>query len=341
MPLQLFRARTAGVLLAAVFAASCADSPSQTAGPRITAKLEIVAGNGQTGAPGEELANPVTVRALDSIGQPVPGQIINFRVVQGGGSVFAGANVTDANGMALEYWTLGPRAGDAQTLEARAVDNATGAKIVFGTFTATSVGSTPGWIQIGSLPEMGAVGQTVANPIDAIVRDAFQNAVANAQVTWTVFQGNGRFTNAAGVHGSTAVSTTNAQGVATIKFTPGTTAGINAIRATAGSVQDADSMVGLAGVPVRFTISPSSLTLPVNGTGKFTGFGYDRWNNQTVQRPTWRSLDAGIVTVLSPTSTRADSVATVRGNAVGTGRVVGQFNTGSKVYADTAEVTVQ
>jgi hypothetical protein len=341
MNLRIIRPRTAGVLLAVVFAASCGDSPSQPASPRVTARLEILAGNGQTGAPGEELPNALTVRALDSIGRPVSGQIINFRVVQGGGSVFAGANVTGADGIAREFWTLGPRGGEAQVLEARAVDNATSQKIVFGTFTATTVANRAHTLSQCCLGGSWGVGSTYPSPVQALVKDSLGNPVPNLPVTWTVVVGNGRLTNAAGVHASTHVVNTDAQGISTIRFTTGTIAGLNVVRSAAGSLQDADSINGHPGVPVRFTIEPASLALGVNATAKLTGFGYDRFNNRTTQRPTWRSLDPAIVTVVSPSATQTDTVATVRGQAAGTGRVVGQFNTGSKVYADTVTVTVQ
>lgn len=330
----------AGMMLVAAFAAACADSPSQPAQPRITARLEIVSGDGQTGAPGEELPEPLTVRAVDSAGHPVAGQIINFRVMQGGGSVFAGANVTGENGIALEYWTLGPRAGDPQVLEARAVDNSTGEKIVFGTFTATARSSTPASMTMSGLAGDATVGSTLPNPVYVYVRDAFNNPVPDRQVSWSVIQGNGRLTNAQGVTASTAVSTTDAQGRASVRFTPGTVAGTNVVRAVAGSVEALGSINGLPASPYRFTVQPAELALPAGTTGQLVGHGYDRFNNRVPYIGKWRSLDPGIVTVLSPSSMQADTLATIRGVSAGAGRVVGQINAGTKVWADTVVVTV-
>ena len=57
-----------------------------TVGPELDpapAAMDIVAGNTQTAAAGSELANPLVVRVLNSSGQPVANQIVNFRVVQG------------------------------------------------------------------------------------------------------------------------------------------------------------------------------------------------------------------------------------------------------------------
>lgn len=334
-----FTGACAGLMLVAAFAA-CADSPSQPAQPRMTARLEIVAGDGQIGAPGEELPQPLTVRAVDSAGNPVAGQIINFRVTQGGGSVFAGANVTGQNGIALEYWTLGPRAGDPQVLQARAVDNDTGEKIVFGTFTATARSSTPASMTMSGLAGDATVGSTLPNPVYAYVRDAFNNPVPDFQVNWSVIQGNGRLTNAQGVTASTAVSTTDAQGRASVRFTPGTVAGTNVVRAVAGSVEALGSINGLPASPYRFIVQPGELALPNGTNGQLVGRGYDRFNNRVPYTARWRSLDPAIVSVLSPSSTAADSLAVVRGNSAGNGRVVGQINAGTKIWADTVVVTV-
>ena len=65
---------------------------------------------------------------LDPVGT---GETTSFRVTAVGGSVFAGSSVTNASGISQERWTLGTSTSDSQRLEARAVDNTTGAPIVF------------------------------------------------------------------------------------------------------------------------------------------------------------------------------------------------------------------
>src|SRR3982074_2928093 len=80
---------------------------SDTTGPNvIPASMEIVSGQGQSGTAGAELPDPLVARVLNSGGQPVSGQIVNFRVMKGGGSVFAGAAITNSDGLAQERWTL-------------------------------------------------------------------------------------------------------------------------------------------------------------------------------------------------------------------------------------------
>ncbi len=131
--------RIAGALIAVLaVTAACGGGSGNQVGTRTASKLLIVSGDTQSGAPGEELSTPLVVRVIDSNGAPVQGQVVNFRVVTGGGSVFAGTAITDGDGMAQERWTLGPAVG-LQSVEARAVDSHTGAAIVFATFTATAV----------------------------------------------------------------------------------------------------------------------------------------------------------------------------------------------------------
>ena len=93
----------------------------------------VVSGVDQGGLAYTELPEPLVVRAeLD--GQPYKGQVINFSVTEGGGSVFADAALTDDEGLAQNYWTLG--GPGPQEVQVRAVDSKTGEKLVFATFVA-------------------------------------------------------------------------------------------------------------------------------------------------------------------------------------------------------------
>lgn len=88
-----------------------------------------------TGAPGEELSEPVTARLLDRRGRGIQGALITFAVTQGGGSVWLGSSLTDSDGYARDYWTLGPDPA-MNALEARTIDSETGQKIVHVRFEA-------------------------------------------------------------------------------------------------------------------------------------------------------------------------------------------------------------
>jgi len=133
-------------LVLALLQTSCVEP---TASPRpADMVLHVVSGDSQVGIPFEELPEPIVVQVVDTVNnQPVFNQVINFRVVEDEGSVFAGVAHTNENGIAQEYWTLGEPG--PQRLEARAVTSE-GDKVVFGTFSAVAVepfDSTPAIVQ--------------------------------------------------------------------------------------------------------------------------------------------------------------------------------------------------
>jgi alpha-tubulin suppressor-like RCC1 family protein len=131
---------TASLVLALMLAA-CDSSSGPSA---LAANMQIVAGNAQSGEVGQELPDPLVVRVTDDNDQPVKGQLVNFRVTDGGGSVFAGSALTNQDGEARERWTLGEEPGVPQTVEARAVDQSTGDPLVFATFTAEALAPSSG-----------------------------------------------------------------------------------------------------------------------------------------------------------------------------------------------------
>lgn len=108
-----------------------------------TLSLIIVSGNNQTGPAGLELPQPLVVRVVDANNRPVKDQLLNWEVTAGGGTTWVRASNTNAQGISKMWWTLGTVAGTPQTLEVRAVNPSSGAKVVFGRFTATAF---PGWI---------------------------------------------------------------------------------------------------------------------------------------------------------------------------------------------------
>jgi hypothetical protein len=205
-------ARVAAALLALLAPVAC-DSPTGPHQP-VAARLDIVSGDLQTATVNTELAQPLVVRVTDGNGHPVQGQIINFRVTAGNGSVFAGAANTDVNGEARERWTLGTVAGDTQRVEARAVDSSTGAPLVFATFRAVGTAAAPNGIApAGPASFTGFPLTPLADSVAVVVRDVYGNPVPGAAVVWTVKQGGGSV--------SPGTSTTGPQGVARASWTLG------------------------------------------------------------------------------------------------------------------------
>src|SRR5215210_108881 len=74
-------------------------------------RIAAVHGNGQTGSPGQELAESLVVRLLDQEGNGVPNGTVTWGVTNGGGSIGPATTTTDENGLTWSRWTLGPASG--------------------------------------------------------------------------------------------------------------------------------------------------------------------------------------------------------------------------------------
>jgi len=171
--------RWSAALVCSLFAACAAPTDLNQVTPPLS--MSVVSGDGQQAPPGTELPNPLVVRVEDARGRPVSGQIVNFRVVSGGGSVFAGAAISNRSGLAQERWTLG--FGGLQRVEARAIDPATGAPLTFAVFTATLSDSIPPiTFNVNAFPNPAALGDSVI--VSAVVSDSFTGGsnVAGAEV---------------------------------------------------------------------------------------------------------------------------------------------------------------
>lgn len=68
-------------------------------------------GDGQDGAAGEALADPLVVRAEDAAGAPIEGLEVTFEAAAGDGSADPATAVTLSDGLAWSSWTLGDGSG--------------------------------------------------------------------------------------------------------------------------------------------------------------------------------------------------------------------------------------
>lgn len=216
--------RWALVAFAAVIA-SCTDSPEQPSQRGLPISLLVFSGNNQIGTAGQELPQPIKVLATNSNNQPIAGQVVNFVVTTGGGSVFAGTALTDANGIAAEVWRVGTVAGSVQTVEVRAVAP-DGTKQVFGVFTASVIAAAPDTIVVnGGNGQSAPVNAAVPVAPSVRVADQYGNPVINQPVTFSVTGGGGSVT------GSPA--NTNSSGIATVgSWILGPNPGPNTMNAT-------------------------------------------------------------------------------------------------------------
>ncbi len=211
----------------------------------------------QTAPANANVADPPSVVVRDAGGIPVPGVVVTFTVVTGGGSVTGSPVTTNANGIAtVTSWKLGPVAG-ANSVRA----SATGLPQV--TFNAIGTAGAAAAVAIHAGDNQAAVaGTTVATQPTVRVTDAGGNPVPGATVTFLVTGGGGSITAANQV--------TDALGLAAVgSWTLGAGAP-NTLRATVTGT-------GINGNPVTFTAqSATQIALttvaagPINLGANFT-----------------------------------------------------------------------
>lgn len=186
---------------------------------QVATSVQKAGGDGQTGAAGLALPQPVTVGARDRLGAPVAGVTVSFIAV-GGGSLSAPSATTGANGNATVTWTLGSAAGSTQQLLA----TVSGVGDV--QFSATAVpGAAAAAAVAAGNNQTGAKAAPVGTAPRVLVRDAFANPVSGVAVQFTVTSGGGSVTG--------ATQTTDSNGSAVVgSWTLGAAGGTNTLTAT-------------------------------------------------------------------------------------------------------------
>jgi hypothetical protein len=169
--------------------AACGKDATQPA--PLVPELSIVAGDAQSDTVGKTLPTELAARLVDrQSGAPLGGRILNWVVIQGGGSVFAAQTQTAVDGTARQSWTLGPVAG-SQKLVARWLNPETGEPVTLDTALALGVPGRAVSFVIGLVGSTQlAVGDTAT--ILYWYRDAHGNRNAPCadggvgdRVTWT------------------------------------------------------------------------------------------------------------------------------------------------------------
>jgi uncharacterized protein YjdB len=292
------------VLCAALAAlgSSCGEgTPTPPAPGIVPARLDIIGGNDQSALAGTELPEALTVRVTDDAGNPVVGQMLSFRVIEGNGDVFAGAARSDSRGIAKERWTLGPTPGTPQTLEVRAVDGETGEPVVFASFRATALAQEP-VASVTVAPASATVSVGSTQQLTATTRDAGGNVLTGRAVTWS--------------SSNTSVATVSASGLVTAQA--GGTATITATSegksGTASITVNGSSAVATVGV------APATATVAVGGTRQYTATLRDAQGNVLTGRTvTWSSSNTAVATVSASglVTAQAGGTATITATSEG------------------------
>ena len=179
---------------------------------------------------------------VDSNNRGVVGQLVQFSVTRGGGSVSPANAITNASGQAQTQLRLGRNAGTNTV-----VATLNGVSV---TFTATAE-LAPAYLEVyGESNRRGVLNDELTDPLVVQVLDDAENGVAGVSVRFQVTSRNARLTQRG--TGYALRVDTDRNGMAEVPLTP-TGAGPIAVQATANGLD-----------PVEFTITtgppPASLT---------------------------------------------------------------------------------
>jgi len=219
-----------------IFAVACGGDLVLPGGPAESLTLSILMGNGQTGAVGERLPEPLIVRLETDEGLPVAGRAVAFVPAVGDveTEVEPDTAVTNSRGEALARWTLGTQPGE-YAVEARVVIPGGGAPVA--TFAASAIPGEPDTLRaVSPLSQPGRREETLPDPMVVIVVDRFGNPVGGVEVKWDVESGRGEV--------SEDESLTGPDGTAAVFWTLGDKAGVQQVAA---------KVSGVTGSPVIFT----------------------------------------------------------------------------------------
>jgi len=225
-------------VFAAMILASCAKDLGT--GPRL-ATLVGVSGDGQSGAIGATLQQPLVIKVLDQSGIPVVGETIVWQVTAGGGSVLPSQSTTDANGIASTTLRLGTTIGTNRVL-------ATLGDLDPVVFTASATAAPPTkLLQVGGDGQIASVGTQLPVDLSVQVTDAVGNPKPGVLITFAVTSGGGTL--------SAASALSDATGTASVHWTLGALAGTQTATASvSGLTSVIFTATGRASIPDALTI---------------------------------------------------------------------------------------
>jgi adhesin/invasin len=208
-PLRLFPSLVG--VVAAVLLQNCGGDDLSCGGPfcvtpperQEATRLRAASGDGQVGAPGRELPQPLEVVVTDDENRPIPDVEVSFTVVgQGGGTLSKPAIRSDHHGRVQVRWTLGVQPG-VQTVQAMAA-NSSGSALNGAPLTLSAEAVRPRAARILFLQAPPVVVQSgllfAQQPVVRIL-DPDNQPVAEVDVTVSIASGAGT------LNGTTTVST--------------------------------------------------------------------------------------------------------------------------------------
>lgn len=154
--------------------------------------------------------------------------------------------------------------------------------------------------------QSATVGQALAQPISVQVTDAVGNGIPDVVVTWTVLSGGGSV--------SSATSTTDASGNASVVWTVGSAAGANTLEASiaTGATATISATAVAAGASAMTLVSGNNQTIAIGGTtAPMVVHIADQFGNPVANATVAWTTTAGGVLSAASTTTDADGNTSV------------------------------
>ncbi|MBI9069559.1 MAG: Ig-like domain-containing protein [Salinivirgaceae bacterium] len=241
---------------------------------KVATSIEIVSGDNQRALVETDLTNPVVVIVKDQNGDAFAGTTVSFATKDG--SVASETSITDDDGEASVYWTLGTSKGE-QTLTVTAF-NADSTKTLNGApFTVKATGEAVALvatsIEIVSGDNQSAIVETaLENPVVILVKDQNGNAFTGAKVNFETTDGSV----------ASETSTTNSDGKASANWILGATQGEQTLTVTAFK---ADGTSPLAGSPFTVKATGGLVLLVATSIELVTGDNQSAIVGSTLEGP--------------------------------------------------------
>ncbi|MDP3236610.1 MAG: Ig-like domain-containing protein [Myxococcales bacterium] len=221
------------------------------------ASVTVVSGSSQSAAASTAFGAPLIVVVRDAFGNPVAGRTVTFTPPAAGASaVLSAPAVTNAAGQTQVTATANGTAGGPYTIAA-----ATAGVTAPANFALTNTAGAPASIStVSGTPQTTVVNTAFGAPLVVVVRDAANNPISGATVTFTA--------PATGASATfTGSTTTNAAGQVSITATANTVAGgpFN-VTATVGAFTATFVLTNTAGAPASVTVvsgTPQSAAVSV------------------------------------------------------------------------------
>ena len=178
----------------------------------------VAATDSQVTTVGTTLPTSLAVRVVDQNSQPVASASVTWAILTGAGTLGTTSSVTDAAGAATTTWTLGTISGEQRvtaTLSSGKAD----------TLVAFAAAGAVNAVAITSDPFVQVVAGASSGPLQVRAFDQYGNGVSGAVVSWS---------SSAGTLNS-AMSTTEANGVADNVLITSTMPQDHTVRATIGA----------------------------------------------------------------------------------------------------------